>query len=89
MAAKSRGEAESLGHYLQRIADADERRGDEATIVSSIYKEAAANGFHRQALGLVHRLKKMPVAKSAEFIRHFNQYVHACGLDQQPDLLEK
>jgi uncharacterized protein (UPF0335 family) len=79
---------DTLGLYLQRISDADERRADEATIVTSIYREAASAGLHKAALRLIHKLKKMDSAKSAEFLRHFDAYRHEVGLDQQPDLLD-
>jgi uncharacterized protein (UPF0335 family) len=80
---------DTLGLYLQRIADADERRSEEATIVTSIYREAASAGLHKAALRLILKLKSMESSKSAEFLRHFDQYRHECGLDQQPDMFDE
>ena len=81
-------ETESLSHYLQRIADADERRGDEASIVSSIYNEAGKAGFHKAALRLVFRLRKMPTAQRNDYLRAFDDYRTEAHLDEQPDMLE-
>lgn len=84
-----KGASDNLLSFLQRITDADERRGEEAVIVSSIYKEAASAGFHKMALRLVHRLRKMDSAKATEFLRCFDLYRHEVGLDQQPDLFDE
>jgi uncharacterized protein (UPF0335 family) len=79
---------DTLGLYLQRIADADERRSEEATIVTSIYREAASAGLHKAALRLILKLKRMESQDCAAFLRSFDAYRHECGLDQQPDMFE-